>query len=117
MDFDRQQLRINRRNDGNGLDQSREDTEKRLISTTLRIANWAKWLVATTLVAAGSWFALSAKVGALEKDVAILAATKQSKEAAEGNQALILSEIKGLKDVVETRLKAVEAEIQQNRGR
>lgn len=117
VNFDRQMLRLNRRDDGNGLDQSREDTEKRLISTTLRMASWAKWLVGTTLIAAGSWFALSAKVTALEKDVAVLTETKQSKEAAEGDQRVILLEIRLLKDVVETRLRAVEAQIEQKRGR
>jgi hypothetical protein len=86
-------------------------TEQKIASGVERAWTWLRWIVTITVIASAAWFTLGAKVNAIEKDVAILAATKQSKEVAEGDQRVIVTKLEEFEKRMTQRLEAIEKEL------
>lgn len=114
---DRRMLDINQKHaGGNGRDRSGfSETQERKIESGIKVFTWLKWLAVTAALAGATWTTLGARVNQLEKDVAALSETKQSKEAADGTRDVILTKLEEFEKRLAQRLESIEKRIDDRR--
>lgn len=103
--------RTGNRHDDDHIGLNMNTTEQKMARGVERVWVWLRWIVTITVIASAAWFTLGAKVNAIEKDVALLATTKQSKEVAEGDQRVIVTKLEEFEKRMTQRLEAIEKEL------